>query len=129
MNIYKSLSLLTLGTCLSATGLTPATAGTYTRLWEFCTAANQDTCSSAYGAQAKPLVQDGNGNLFGVATREGHTTAWGIVYELVKGVSGYSYQELYTFCPSAGCSDGAYPVGQLVIDTSGNLYGATQEGG
>ncbi len=107
-----------------------ATAGTYNKLLDFCVTAT-GICSSTVGASADLLAMDGSGNLYGVATYEGHGTyALGIVYELVKGTSGYSYQELYSFCSSGGaCSDGEFPVGQLVIDSSGNLYGATQQGG
>jgi len=36
---------------------------------------------------------------------------------------------LYSFCSVGNCNDGAFPVGGLVADTTGNLYGATLYGG
>jgi len=36
---------------------------------------------------------------------------------------------LYSFCPQAGCDDGASPYSGLVIDKEGNLYGTTAYGG
>jgi uncharacterized repeat protein (TIGR03803 family) len=36
---------------------------------------------------------------------------------------------LYNFCARTKCVDGAYPEGSLAMDSNGNLYGATQEGG
>jgi uncharacterized repeat protein (TIGR03803 family) len=36
---------------------------------------------------------------------------------------------LYNFCSLTGCADGSYPHAGLVMDASGNLYGATATGG
>jgi uncharacterized repeat protein (TIGR03803 family) len=36
---------------------------------------------------------------------------------------------VYTFCPVAGCKDGAYPMGGVTLGADGNLYGTTQAGG
>jgi uncharacterized repeat protein (TIGR03803 family) len=36
---------------------------------------------------------------------------------------------LYSFCSQANCADGSYPVGGLILDQSGDLYGATAYGG
>jgi uncharacterized repeat protein (TIGR03803 family) len=43
------------------------------------------------------------------------------------GVSAhtYKYQQLYSFCPQASCTDGAAPQGGLVMDPAGNIYGTT----
>jgi uncharacterized repeat protein (TIGR03803 family) len=43
--------------------------------------------------------------------------------------SAYPEQTLYSFCSQTNCTDGAQPTGPLVMDASGNLYGATQMGG
>jgi uncharacterized repeat protein (TIGR03803 family) len=36
---------------------------------------------------------------------------------------------LYSFCSAPNCADGSGPVGNLLFDVSGNLYGATRNGG
>jgi uncharacterized repeat protein (TIGR03803 family) len=50
----------------------------------------------------------------------------GTVYALTPSGSGSTERVLYAF---AGGSDGAYPVGGLLIDKNGALYGTTQAGG
>lgn len=76
------------------------------------------------------LVFDGSGNLYGIkgaALRRGG----GSVFELSpqSGSLGWKYTRIYTFCFLAYCPDGGGPVGGLVIDASGNLYGVTEGGG
>lgn len=39
------------------------------------------------------------------------------------------FSVLYSFCQQKKCADGAQPVGALVADTAGNLYGTTSSGG
>ncbi len=36
---------------------------------------------------------------------------------------------LYNFCSQAGCTDGTNPLGALIEDASGNLYGTAENGG
>ena len=62
------------------------------------------------------LIRDPAGNLYG-------TTYWGIVFELQP--SG-QFTLLHTFTSGA---DGFYPGGPLALDSQGNLYGTTQQGG
>jgi len=50
----------------------------------------------------------------------------GTVFQI--GTSGIPVT-LYTFCQQSNCSDGQNPDTSLVEDASGNLYGATYEGG
>lgn len=40
-----------------------------------------------------------------------------------------SEEVLYNFCSASGCSDGWFPQGTLVFDSSGSLYGTTYDGG
>jgi uncharacterized repeat protein (TIGR03803 family) len=72
------------------------------------------------------LIMDAAGNLYGT-TQEGGTTGWGVVFELSPS-SGGSWTEnlLYSFL---GGSDGADPLGGVIFDSAGNLYGTTEEGG
>jgi uncharacterized repeat protein (TIGR03803 family) len=66
---------------------------------------------------------DSAGNLYGTATFGGANDD-GTVFKLVRSAGGYSFQLLYTF---TGHSDGELPQGNVVLDSAGNLYGATGE--
>ena len=50
----------------------------------------------------------------------------GTVFRLSQKNSGWVFSTLYGF---AGGSDGAYPIGGVVIGPYGALYGTTQQGG
>lgn len=73
------------------------------------------------------LVMDASGNLYGT-TEDGGANATGMVYELTPSGSGYTETVLYSFGPTTS-TDGEHPRGNLVIDSSGNLYGTTEYGG
>ncbi len=78
------------------------------------------------GTPRGTLVLDKSGNLYGT-TKLGGSNGVGVVYELTKSVSGtWSETVLHNF--GAG-KDGQYPVGNLIFDASGNLYGVTEGGG
>ena len=68
------------------------------------------------------LVHDKEWNLYGT-TQIGGAYSSGTVFELT---STGTYQVLYSF---QGGTDGATPVGGLVLDPKGNLYGTTYVGG
>jgi uncharacterized repeat protein (TIGR03803 family) len=73
-----------------------------------------------------PLVFDAKGNLYG-ATSFGGTTLNGTVFELSpNGAGEWTEAVLYNFL---GGSDGSAPMGGVVLDTKGNLFGTTQLGG
>jgi uncharacterized repeat protein (TIGR03803 family) len=36
---------------------------------------------------------------------------------------------LYSLCPESGCVDGDFPIGGVIFDSAGNLYGTAYEGG
>jgi len=68
------------------------------------------------------LIMDASGSLFGV-TRFGGANNFGTVFK----VSPRGKEKvLYSF---AGGSDGGHPVGGLAMDSAGNLYGTTLDGG
>ena len=75
----------------------------------------------AHGVVASSLVRDGKGNLYGAAG--GGTYGQGMVFKL--DTTG-KQTVLYSF---TGGADGGLPVGPLVLDKAGNLYGATIYGG
>ena len=71
------------------------------------------------------VIMDAKSNLYGTAS--GHALGYGIVFKLTPGEKGkWSASVLHRF---TGGNDGQYPLGGLVLDTKGNLYGATDEGG
>jgi uncharacterized repeat protein (TIGR03803 family) len=78
------------------------------------------------------LVMDAAGNLYGAAQVGGEGTQLnGTIYELSPPtVSGgaWTFTKLYTF-QSSSSTDGDFPMGTLVFDHAGNLYGTTQGGG
>jgi uncharacterized repeat protein (TIGR03803 family) len=72
------------------------------------------------------LIADAAGNLYGT-TPDGGKYGYGTVFELTPSKnSKWSETVLYSF---NGRTDGANPVGGLVFDNSGNLYGTTAAGG
>jgi uncharacterized repeat protein (TIGR03803 family) len=73
------------------------------------------------------VIVDKAGNLYGT-TIYGGANSLGTVFEVSPG-SGGSWNEtvLYSFNPING-SDGWYPVGGVVFDTAGNLFGTTTIG-
>jgi uncharacterized repeat protein (TIGR03803 family) len=82
-----------------------------------------------------PLTIDSKGNLYGTTSIGGSTAAncgypffgCGTVFQLSPdSAGGWSKTTLYTFNGGIG---GAYPIGGVIIDSSGTLYGAANAGG
>jgi uncharacterized repeat protein (TIGR03803 family) len=74
------------------------------------------------GAQpwANQLIFDSAGHLYG-ATRGGGANDYGTVFELTRAASGtWAEKVIYSFAVADG---GGGPVGNLLFDSSGNLYG------
>jgi uncharacterized repeat protein (TIGR03803 family) len=74
------------------------------------------------------LIADAAGNLYGT-TGNGGAVCCGTVYELSPPASpsgAWTETVLYSFTDGA---DGGSPIGNLVFDTMGNLYGTAQVGG
>jgi uncharacterized repeat protein (TIGR03803 family) len=73
------------------------------------------------------LLADGAGNYYGTTTAGG-TASSGTVYKLSPtSTGGWKETVIYNFTNTNG--DGAYPLGNLLLDAAGNLYGTTQLGG
>lgn len=104
--------------------LTPSTGGSWieTILYSF---------ANGGGDGAYPLgrlIFDSDGNLYGT-TSQGGPNGGGTLYKLTPSPDGWAETVLYFFAPVYPSTDGNYPVGNLVFDSSGNLYGTTAEGG
>ncbi len=68
---------------------------------------------------------DRDGNIFGT-TVQGGAEDGGTVFELVRKGDGWAESVIYSF---TGALDGGQPVGGLIVDSAGNLYGTTANGG
>jgi len=90
------------------------------------------TLAEGYGPASR-LTVDRNGNLYGTTGFGGaHSTACGgsgcgTAFELKRGASGnWKLKVLHSF---GNAGDGAYPVSGLTVDSTGNLFGVTAQGG
>jgi uncharacterized repeat protein (TIGR03803 family) len=76
-----------------------------------------------------PLVFDTKGGLYGSAPTGGGTGCGGgcgVVFKLTNGVSGWKEGVIHQF---GNGRTGSYPVGGLVFDQAGNVYGTVGAGG
>jgi uncharacterized repeat protein (TIGR03803 family) len=79
------------------------------------------------------VIFDAQGNLYGT-TRFGGSFGFGdglgAVYELSPSAEGvWIEQVLHSFTGGLTNGDGDYPIGGLILDAAGNLYGTTSGGG
>ena len=73
------------------------------------------------------LTLDQSGNLYGTDAVGGQYS-FGTVFELTRGTDGtFAENVLHSFDPNG--QDGLEPVGAVIFDTKGNLYGTTSVGG
>lgn len=106
--------------------LSPSQGGglwTETVLYNFCSQAN---CADGANPQAG-VIFDSTGNLYGTTKNGGVNcgpVGCGTVFELQNSQSGWTESVLYSFNGSA--VDGTNPLGSLVFDGAGNLYGTAQ---
>jgi uncharacterized repeat protein (TIGR03803 family) len=84
-----------------------------------------------YAAAQSGVPYDGVSPLYGTTTNGG-VHFGGVAYSLTVGRKGnWSEKVLYAFCAEGAkdCTDGGGPIGQLVVDPAGSLYGAATFGG
>lgn len=74
------------------------------------------------GAASGPMIADNVGNLYGVTYEGGTYELGGTVFELSLSNGTWQKTVLYSF-------DDGQPIGALVFDNVGNLYGVTGESG
>jgi len=82
------------------------------------------------GTPESPVTLDNRGNIFGTTYNGGLRVCngkfpCGVVYELQHTSSGWKEIVLHSF----DFKDGSQPIGGLVFDSSGNLFGTTPYGG
>lgn len=90
--------------------------------------AGYDPVALTYAGAQSGTPYDGTSPLYGVT--DGGFTNGGAVFEIIPRheKKGAILRVLYQFCLSGSCPDGGGP-NSLVMDTSGNLFGATSSGG
>ncbi len=71
------------------------------------------------------VVRDSAGNLYGTGYQLGSNNV-GLVFKLTPSNGGWTYTLLHEFAVGDG---GDFPVGGLVLDAQGNLYGTAAGGG
>lgn len=103
--------------------LTPATGATYAEsvLYSFGDLADAS-------APNGPLLMDSAGALYGVTSLGGAFDS-GTVFKFVPAGNGQLATESILFSFKAGTKSGITPSGNLLFDSSGNLYGVTNAGG
>jgi uncharacterized repeat protein (TIGR03803 family) len=83
-------------------------------------------CDGCIQGSMASLYRDNAGNLYGTSPNGGSSGFCGAVFKLTPSQSGYTYSMLYNFqCQS----DGSFPEGNLVPDSSGNLVSTAGGGG
>ena len=109
-------------------GTTQAGGGTVYQLSPSNGAWALSTLQSLSGSQGPTasLTMDASGNLYGTATEDG-SHGYGVVFKLSPNPDGsWTYTDLHDF---AGGGDGMYPTGNVILDSNGNLYSTTVDGG
>jgi len=74
------------------------------------------------------VILDAAGNLYGTTNGGAGTTLYGTVFELSPTAGGL-WQEKIVHAFKNNGKDGMGPVGSLILDAAGNLYGTTEIGG
>lgn len=104
--------------------LTPA--GKLTTLYNFCSRKNCTDGETPYS-----LIQTSDGSWFGLTYGGGFRSAscasgCGTFFRLTP--SG-AFLVLHSFCSQTSCTDGSYPIGQVIQASDGKFYGTTKFGG
>src|SRR6185312_13087950 len=101
--------------------------GTYNPIYNFCAL---KSCADGALPQSD-LLMGSDGTLYGITTNGGGNNidvgfaGGGTVFAL----NGSTLQTLYHFCAVKDCRDGEYPMGGLIMDAQGNIFGTTSAGG
>jgi uncharacterized repeat protein (TIGR03803 family) len=106
-------------------------AWTESVLYDFCSNLVNNVCADGAAPLGK-LTMDASGNLYGTTNFGGLQTPGGTVFELSPMLTGWHYENIYSFCTEISgksCLDGSQPLAGVTFDASGNLYGTTEYGG
>ncbi len=104
------------------------TGWTQTILYTFC---SQSHCTD--GSVPNSLIMDAAGNLYGTTAYGGTASDGGMgagtVFKLTPTADGWTETVLYNFASRLYVVDGKVPLGALIMDSAGSLYGTTFLGG
>ena len=116
-NLYGATALGGSGESGTIFELTPSRGNwTFTLLHTFA--------ADGVGGPENSLTMDSAGNLYGTAITDGLFLV-GSVFKLIPGSGGWTYVDLHDF-DSGG---GEFPSGAVILDSGGNLYSTTENGG
>ena len=115
-NLYGTTRFGGINSCGTVFQLTPSGGG-----WSLNTIYTFPGQPDGCGPEGK-LIMDAAGSLYGTTFYGGHGA--GTVFKLTPANGNWTYTLLHDFT-----GDGAYPMGSLVFDASGNIYGTTTHGG
>lgn len=111
----------------------------FDKIYDFCVefSACQDgakpTGGLTFAGDATGSTYDGVAPLYGSTVQGGRSTNAGLVFSLTPGAAGAAptVKQLYKFCQfgHSSCTDGKNPIGNMVVDKNGNIWGATMAGG
>ncbi|MBV9570307.1 MAG: hypothetical protein JO056_03610 [Alphaproteobacteria bacterium] len=123
------------GTAFQLSPNAERTKWTYKVLINFCSSAGENCILGmvpesplTYAGAAAGQLYDGASPLYGT-TLTGGSNGVGTAYQLTNTGGKWTGNIIYSFCSVAGCADGEFPGGQLVLDNSGHLFGTTNGGG
>lgn len=96
----------------------------HTVVYEFCRNGNNN-CPDGRWPQSD-LIMDRSGSIYGMTSLGGSNDA-GIIYQLHPGKGARHWRQtvLYNFCQVENCTDGSAPVGALVMNQKGDLFGTS----
>jgi uncharacterized repeat protein (TIGR03803 family) len=119
---------------LAVTSLAPrdsAAAAALKTLYSFCAQGGTNCTDGAVPSAG--LITDATGRLYSTTQGGGAHHNAGTVFELSPNAAKTKWTQtvLYSFCAQGGtnCIDGLQPVGGLIVDAAGHLYGTTGLGG
>jgi len=116
-NLYGTTAIAGSGGTGTVFELTPSNgAWTFSLLYSFV---------GNFDGPRGSLFMDAAGNLYGTTIGAG-TYSRGSVFKLTASGGGWIYTSLHDF---TGGMDGGYPIGNVIFDASGNLYGTASSGG
>ncbi|HEY1638613.1 MAG TPA: choice-of-anchor tandem repeat GloVer-containing protein [Rhizomicrobium sp.] len=84
--------------------------------------------SVTYEGAASGRTYDGASPLYGT-TSQGGSLNGGTVYAFTRQDGKARVKALYNFCSNLPCEEGAFPLGELTVDSAGNIFGVADLGG